>query len=59
MELDEEFKETYMDIIKRFYFLFESIYKYITDLTRYINDVESASYIQITLEVRSSYSLHD
>ena len=28
MNLDEAFKESYIDIVKRFYNMFESIYKY-------------------------------
>lgn len=29
MDLDQEFKDNHMDILKRFYLLFESIYKYV------------------------------
>lgn len=51
-ELDEEFKDNYLQILKRFWLLFESIYKYITDLNQYVDDVEQGVYIQSTLEVR-------
>lgn len=52
-DLDEDFKENYLDILKRFYVLFESIYKYIVDLGRYVDEVEQGvNYIQATIEVR-------
>lgn len=53
-ELDEEFKDNYLPILKRFYLLFESVFKYITDLGQYIDDVEQGVYIQSTLEVRKT-----
>lgn len=37
----------------RFYSLFESIFKYIQDLNRYIEELEEGVFIQLTLEVRS------
>lgn len=52
-ELDEEFKDNYLPILKRFYLTFESVFKYITDLGQYIDDVEQGVYIQSTLEVRT------
>jgi len=54
-ELDEEFKDNYLPLLKRFWLLFESIFKYITDLNQYVDDVEQGVYIQSTLEVRASY----
>jgi hypothetical protein len=54
-DLDEDFKENYLDILKRFYVLFESIYKYIVDLGRYVDEVEQGvNFIQATIEVRST-----
>lgn len=47
---DEEFKENYIDILTRFYLAFESVHKYITDLGRYLEDLEEGIYIQQTLE---------
>jgi WASH complex subunit strumpellin len=46
LELDSEVKETYLELLKRFYLLFESIYKYITDFLRYIEEVESGNTMQ-------------
>ncbi|KAJ9467483.1 WASH complex subunit strumpellin-like protein [Diplonema papillatum] len=50
LERDEEFRETHMDILQRFYQLFESIWKYITDLLRFWEDVREGLYIQQTFE---------
>jgi WASH complex subunit strumpellin len=36
LNLDESFKESYQDIIKRFYQLFESIYKYYTIVSAFL-----------------------
>ena len=50
LEKDEEFRETHMDILQRFYGLFESIWKYITDLLRFLEDIREGFYIQQTFE---------
>jgi WASH complex subunit strumpellin len=50
IELDENFKETYMDIIERFFQLFESIYSYYTDLKMFIQNVHEANFIDHTME---------
>ncbi|CAG7822895.1 unnamed protein product [Allacma fusca] len=49
-ELDEELRRNYTGIISQFYLLFESIYKYVTDLNRFIDDIEQGFYIQMTIE---------
>ena len=33
-DLDEEFRENHLEILTRFYLVFESIFKYVTDLNR-------------------------
>jgi WASH complex subunit strumpellin len=48
--LDEEFRENYTDILTRFYLVFESLHKYITDLNRFVDDLEEGLFIQQTLE---------
>jgi hypothetical protein len=53
-ELDLEFREAHIDILKRFYLLFESIYKYVADYERYIEDLQTGVFIQLTVEVRKS-----
>jgi len=50
VDLDEEFRESHMELLARFYRLFESIYKYVKDLTRYLEDVDEGVYIQMRLE---------
>ena len=49
-DLDEEFRENYIDILRRFYLVFESLHKYITDLNRFLDDLEEGLFIQQTLE---------
>ncbi|KAK2144442.1 hypothetical protein LSH36_756g00059 [Paralvinella palmiformis] len=49
-DLDEEFKENHIDILTRFYLAFESIHKYVTDLNRFLEDLDEGVYIQQTLE---------
>ncbi|KAG8225241.1 hypothetical protein J437_LFUL008778 [Ladona fulva] len=49
-DLDEEFRETYVEILSRFYLAFESIHKYVSDLNHFINDLEEGIYIQQNLE---------
>jgi hypothetical protein len=39
-----------MEIVERFYRMFESVYKYIVDLNRYLEDVDEGVYIQMRLE---------
>lgn len=51
-DLDLEFRDAHIDILRRFYQLFESVYKYITDFLKYIEDMEEGVFIQQTLEVR-------
>ncbi|ELU12274.1 hypothetical protein CAPTEDRAFT_155968 [Capitella teleta] len=49
-DLDEEFKENNLEILTRFYLAFESVHKYITDLNRFLEDLDEGIYIQQTLE---------
>lgn len=39
-----------MELLTNFYFLFESIYKYITELNKFIREVQDGHYIQMSLE---------
>lgn len=50
-DLDEEFKDSHIELLKRFYLLFESIYKYVSDLKKFLEDLESGVFIQLTLEI--------
>lgn len=49
-ELDERFKDTYIDIIKRFYNLFEQIYLFWSNLNQYLNDIQEEKYIEFTID---------
>ncbi|KAK2181203.1 hypothetical protein NP493_407g06015 [Ridgeia piscesae] len=49
-DLDEELKENNLEILTRFYLAFESVHKYITDLNRFLDDLEEGVYIQQTIE---------
>lgn len=49
-DLDEEFRENNIEILTRFYQAFSSIHKYVTDLTKFLEDLEEGIYIQHSLE---------
>lgn len=51
LDRDDAFQESHIEIITRFYRLFESIFKYVKDLVRYLNDLEEGVFIQQSLEV--------
>ncbi len=48
--LDDEFKFNHLEILTRFYLAFESIHKYVSDLTRFLEDLEEGIYIQQNLD---------
>lgn len=48
--LDTELKTSYLDILTRFFILFESAHKYIIDLNKFIDDLEDGIYIQQSIE---------
>jgi WASH complex subunit strumpellin len=52
-ELDEEFKDEHLELLKRFYQLFQSILKYVQDLKQYIEDLNEGVFIQHQVEVRA------
>lgn len=49
LDMDQEYQENHEEILNRFYRLFESIWKYWSDLSKYIEDVKSGVYIQHSL----------
>ena len=49
-QLDDELKENHVDLLKRFYRLFESMHRFVTDLTLYIGDLDDGAFIQQSLE---------
>lgn len=48
--LDDEFKFNHLEILTRFYLAFESIHKYVTDLARFLEDLEEGIYIQQNID---------
>ena len=48
--LDEEFRENYLEILERFFMLFYSIFQYISDWDTYIDQVKKGMFIQHTIE---------
>ncbi|KAJ7551564.1 hypothetical protein O6H91_06G020600 [Diphasiastrum complanatum] len=48
--LDDEFKESYLLVLERFFWLFNGIVNYYQDLLRYLEDLEEGIYIQSTME---------
>ena len=48
--LDDEFKFNHLEILTRFYLAFESIHKYVVDLTRFLEDLEEGIYIQQNID---------
>ena len=50
IELDENFRESYMDIIERFYQLYASISDYYKDFIKYIDNIRSGFFLEYTFE---------
>ncbi|XP_030745333.1 WASH complex subunit 5 [Sitophilus oryzae] len=50
-DLDEEFRDNHLEILKRFYLLFESIHSYIIDLNKYIEELETGFYLNYSLDI--------
>ncbi len=48
--LDEEFRENYLEILERYYLVFLSIYQYISDWELYISHVNKGVFVQHTIE---------
>ena len=44
---DEELKDTFTSLLKRFYRLFENIYNYVRDLNYFLKSVEDGEFIQM------------
>jgi WASH complex subunit strumpellin len=49
-DLDMEFKQNHIDLLNRFYLIFESVHKYICDLQRFIEDLDEGIYIQQNID---------
>ncbi|KAI5713146.1 hypothetical protein M8J75_014032 [Diaphorina citri] len=49
-ELDEKIRDTYLEILVRFYVVFENIYKFAINLNQYVENLENNVYIQESIE---------
>ena len=49
-ELDEALLTDYLEILERFYRLFDSIYRYVQDLLSFLEDLQEGIYIQHNVE---------
>ena len=52
---DEDFRENYLELIERFFSLFDSIYQYITDWKTFLGQVKSGKFIQHTIDTILSH----
>ena len=50
LELDDAFRETNLEILERYYILFESMHKYYTDYTLFLQLLKEQSYINYSME---------
>jgi len=50
IDIDEQFKESYLDIIERIYTLFDSIYKYRVEINEFVSRVRENYYIDFNIE---------
>lgn len=48
--MDDDLKEKYLELITRFYLLFENIYQYIVDLNAFVEQLHDGAFIQQTIE---------
>lgn len=51
LDLDQEFQENHDDILSRFYKLFESIWKYQVDFSKFLDDCIEGFYIQYSIDI--------
>ena len=50
LDRDEDFRITHIDIIERFFLLFNSIYQYITDWNTFTEQVKLGKFVQYTID---------
>ena len=52
---DEDFRENYIELIERFYSLFDSIYQYITDWKTLLEQIKKGKFVQYTIDTILSH----
>lgn len=50
LSLDDEFRESFLHILHRFYMFFHGVAKYYQDLLQYLEDLQEGGYIQSSVE---------
>ena len=50
MNKNEELRETYLELLVKFYLSFESIHRYAVDLERFLSELDEGNYIQQSIE---------
>ena len=50
LDKDEDFRENYIELIERFFSLFDSIYQYITDWKTFVDQVNKGKFVQHTID---------
>jgi WASH complex subunit strumpellin len=48
--LDDELKTNHLELLNRFYLAFEGIHKYVSDLVRFLDDLDEGIYIQQNID---------
>lgn len=49
-DLDEEFRENHLALLERFYKLFDSVYRYVSNFNTYLEDLSEGVFVQHTTE---------
>ena len=49
-DLDQNFQQNYMEVIERFYVMFESIYNYWKELTDFLEEINDGKHIDYSME---------
>jgi len=49
-DLDQNFQQNYMEVIERFYQMFESIYNYWKDLSSFLEEINDGKHIDYSME---------
>ena len=55
LDKDEDFRENYIELIERFFSLFDSIYQYITDWKTFIDQINTGKFVQHTVDTILSH----
>lgn len=51
MELDDEFRQNHIDILNRFFQLFDSVFRFVSDFLHYLDGIANGAFVQYTIDV--------